>query len=186
MASGTNAGACSAGKPPDRSITAQPAAWARGAKLRVTEGPAAKKASLTLLKSKLSTSRTRRLLLRNITPLPADSLLASRCRVPTGKSCSSRICTRVSPTVPVAPITAISIGWLMGKSSAGTAGAALYTTIAGQARSHRFSRLTANKKARAVSSTGFRSNQRQINAPAKSAACGAAARPHPTAAGRQR
>src|SRR5690606_11410540 len=35
------------------------------------------------------------------------------CKLPTGKSRSSSICTSVSPTVPVAPITAISKDWLM-------------------------------------------------------------------------
>jgi len=94
-------------------MTVQPACSALLAKLRLTAGLVAKKASLTWAKSKLSTSRTLSFLPANIMLLPADSMLASRCRVPTGKASSSRICTRVSPTLPVAPTTAISRGVVM-------------------------------------------------------------------------
>ncbi|MNC38782.1 hypothetical protein D3C75_874070 [compost metagenome] len=94
-------------------MTVQPACSALLAKLRLTAAPAAKKASLTWAKSKLSTSRTFSFLPVNITLLPADSMLASRCRVATGKFSSSRICTRASPTLPVAPTTAMSKGCVM-------------------------------------------------------------------------
>ncbi|EST14098.1 hypothetical protein EDP1_3989 [Pseudomonas putida S610] len=124
LASGTTARALS--RAPDKSMTVQPACTAWVAKLRLTAAPAAKNASLTCAKSNPSTSRTLSFLPANITLLPADSMLASRCRVATGKSSSSRIWTNASPTLPVAPTTAISNDGFILQAASGETGAALY------------------------------------------------------------
>ena len=183
MTSGTTRGACVDGKAPLRSMTWQPAAKALSICARVTLGWAAKNTRRTREKSNPSTAATRRLRSLNDSVRPADSAPASTCSSPTGKSRSSSTCTRVSPTLPVAPIIARSKRGVMG------------TSFSKEPAVHCIEQAPKCKGAGA-SSNGqttprhhpplSKAPSRSFSAPARSAAYAAAVRPHPIATGHPR
>lgn len=94
----------------DLSMTAAPRCTAAGARDFDSDPVAAKNTTSTPSKAPAAASPTSTESPRNETGPPAERLLASGTRRPTGKRLCSRHASRVSPTAPVAPTTATSTG----------------------------------------------------------------------------